>query len=153
LQLQSWFYVKTAYPTAIDTTVTALPTAEPIADPSTKTALLASNGLISKNWGELSGSKTFSHKQVMLQRFTQIYFGSQVNIEGNIYSMLSPKKSITLIDGTTKYSVTGKAYILGNTEINMIANETSATLLEVSQVEKISTSQFVQSIEYDNKGQ
>lgn len=153
LQLQSWFYVKTAYPTAIDTTVTALPTSEPIADPSTKTALLASNGLISKNWGELSGSKTFSHKQVMLQRFTQIYFGSQINIEGNIYSMLSPKKSITLTDGTSKYSVTGKAYILGNTEINMIANETSATLLEVSQVEKISTSQFVQSIEYDNKGQ
>jgi hypothetical protein len=94
----------------------------------------------SNDWYDLltgSVSSPIDFTTLMLNRFTQILFKSSINIQGTVRSYIKPNNSLSLTDGSGQYSVSGRAYTLGNATTNYIDNTTSATLLETSQTDVI----------------
>lgn len=146
----NYYLVQWDYIAGLTSLVTGLPTAVPVSDFSVKTALLLSTGLVAANWGEYGGAKTLSHKAMMLQIFTRVLFRSQTNVEGTVMDYLIPKYSVSLTDTTDKYNIADKRYIQGNIETNFIMNESSFTLIETDNEEKISSNSFIQDVKYSN---
>jgi len=146
----SYYLVQWDYYPGLTSLVTGLPTVVPVTDFSVKTALLLSDGSVASNWGQYGGPKTLSHKAMLLQIFTRVLFGSQTNVEGTVMDYLLPKYSVSLTDITDKYNIENKRYIQGNIETNFIMNESSFTLIETDNEEKISSNSFIQDVKYSN---
>ena len=101
------------------------------------------------NWYDFltgSVSSPIDYTTLILNRFTQILFKSSINIQGTVRNYLLPNNGATLTDGTGKYSVSGRNYVISNATTNYIDNTSQVTLLETSQTDIIDFSTDIETV-------